>query len=569
MASGTISAGKNIRFLLGTQANLDKYITKTNGAVAVEGTFYLTNDTHRLYIGTAEGKAVPVNEGVITVADIQALSALTNPHAGEFYYATTENVLCVYNGRSWVQINNNTNTYLIGTDASIALADNVATITTKYTENGGNVNNALTNSWKLAVAEGIKIAVDTDNDKITLTGVVNSGFSASAASNIATISLKDSFNNSKAFKIKSGNAATMTVGASGDTTTLTVKDMSNTGVAVSAEADGFKVSVTDAMGTKSGTFSPEVKVGSTDAQAVTVTFKNGTVTLPVYTKAEVDNIHLALNAMTYKGLAGASASANQVNWNTQKDLAAAIGDTYLFAENVSVTIGSETRLLTKGALAIARGVEDSTGKIPAGSVIWDYVESTTDTDTKYKLKNTATTSSAPGSVQLVGSVGGTTESKEKVSFVDGTATKANVTVDASGNATVKFNHANVTSTGTEGTVEQNAALHNKSTDKAITTTEITALESITVNAQGHVTGFKTNAITLKDTNATIKSVGISVGAAKGATSIELTNSVQLTDGAGNDMTAKTGKWSLQSETLVFNQKSNTSVGIDLVWGSFN
>ena len=35
------------------------------------------------------------------------------------------------------------------------------------------------------------------------------------------------------------------------------------------------------------------------------------------------------------------------------------------------------------------------------------------------------------------------------------------------------------------------------------------------------------------------------------------------------MTAKTGKWSMQSQTLVFNKKSDNSVGIDLVWDSFD
>ena len=83
MANGTISAGKNIQFLLGTQANLEKYIS--GSSTAAEGTFYLTNDTHRLYIVTSAGTAVPVNEGVITVSNIDALQHVS-AHPGEFYY---------------------------------------------------------------------------------------------------------------------------------------------------------------------------------------------------------------------------------------------------------------------------------------------------------------------------------------------------------------------------------------------------------------------------------------------------------------------------------------------------
>ena len=110
MANGTISAGKNIQFLLGTQANLEKYIS--GSSTAAEGTFYLTNDTHRLYVGTSLGTAAPVNEGVITVSNLDALQHVS-AHPGEFYYVKAGNILCVYDGKQWVQINNNTDTIQI------------------------------------------------------------------------------------------------------------------------------------------------------------------------------------------------------------------------------------------------------------------------------------------------------------------------------------------------------------------------------------------------------------------------------------------------------------------------
>ena len=74
---------------------------------------------------------------------------------------------------------------------------------------------------------------------------------------------------------------------------------------------------------------------------------------------------------------------------------------------------------------------------------------------------------------------------------------------------------------------------------------------------------------MKDTNAVISEVKTTVGDATAASSITLTDSITLNDGNGIAMTAKTGKWGMQSETLVFNKKSETSIGIDLVWGSFN
>ena len=90
MANGTINAGTNIQFLLGTQASLEKYIkgpSASDGARAADGTFYLTNDTHRLYVGTSLGTAVPVNEGVITVSNLDTLKTIS-AHPGEFYYVT-------------------------------------------------------------------------------------------------------------------------------------------------------------------------------------------------------------------------------------------------------------------------------------------------------------------------------------------------------------------------------------------------------------------------------------------------------------------------------------------------
>ena len=569
MASGNISAGKNIQFLLGTQANLEKYIS--GSSTAIEGTFYLTNDTHRLYVGTSAGTAVPVNEGVITVSNIDALQHVS-AHPGEFYYVTAGNILCVYDGKQWVQINNNTDTYLAKTDTVVSLADQVATITTKYTMNDGTT--PFSDRWNLAVAEGVKVSIDAATDKVILTGVVNDSFGVSAASNIATVTLRDSFNNEKTFKVKTGDTNTMTVGASaeGDAIVLNVKNMANTGLKVTPEATGFRVGVTDIMGTQSDVINPSIKVGasSDDTKHKTLNFVNGTATLPVYTKEEIDDIKLALNAMTYRGLVGTSASSANPQrvikaWATVKAGSAEIGDTYLFAEQV--TDGSN--VYSKGTMAIARGVETN-GVIPAGNVIWDFVESTVNTDTKYELNNQATATGVNGFVQLVGKLGGITEAGKKVFFEDGTAIKASVSVDDDGHAHVSFSHEGITAAQTTGTVAQNAATYASSDNRAENVTTITALESITVNAQGHVTNFKTNTITLKDTNAVINSVGMSVGAANAAKEVVLTSSVQLKDGAGTIMTAKSGTLKMKSDTLVFNQKDGgASLGIDLVWGSFN
>ena len=118
-----------VSFKRGTQANLNKYLytyTQNDKLAAAEGTFYLTSDTNRLYIGkdvsttsTPDIRAVPINQGAIPVSDVAHLPTPDAAIAGQFYYVVDSNILCVVSGRTdtsdntspmrWVQINPNTN----------------------------------------------------------------------------------------------------------------------------------------------------------------------------------------------------------------------------------------------------------------------------------------------------------------------------------------------------------------------------------------------------------------------------------------------------------------------------
>ena len=83
----------NVLFKQGTQDNLDAL---RSAKTATEGTFYLTNDSHRMYIGVKGGDAVPVNEGVTTVPSLDDLPRGTHLEVGHFYYVTKGNILCVF-----------------------------------------------------------------------------------------------------------------------------------------------------------------------------------------------------------------------------------------------------------------------------------------------------------------------------------------------------------------------------------------------------------------------------------------------------------------------------------------
>ena len=142
----------NVQFLQGTQADLNKFLptsSDANKGKAVEGAFYLTTDTHRLYVGR-KVTAVPnpnphsvavddvypeeVSTGIATVASTGELSSVQTggaAHDGDFYYIQDTNVLAVYKENSdgtgqWVQINSPTGI----SSFSMAVASNTPTATT-------------------------------------------------------------------------------------------------------------------------------------------------------------------------------------------------------------------------------------------------------------------------------------------------------------------------------------------------------------------------------------------------------------------------------------------------------
>ena len=218
--ASSIASGTNIKFLNGTQNSLNTLLT--NGG-ATEGAFYLTSDTHRLYIGQKESNAagakvipVPVNQGVTTVATVKDLSA----EAGAFYYVESENILCVYNGTEWVQINPDTNTYVSDVTYTVSTANGVATITTIVKQQGNGTNGSGTtksDSVKIKGADGI--TVSSSDKEITITGDTYS-LSSDANSTDGTVQIKldsSSTTNDSSVTFKPGDSnTTLTKDASGN-----------------------------------------------------------------------------------------------------------------------------------------------------------------------------------------------------------------------------------------------------------------------------------------------------------------------------------------------------------------
>lgn len=129
-STSNTSMKANVMFKRGTQSGFNNLSTYQDGC------FYLTTDSHRLYIGTGNNKADLVSQSVITYPNWASVEALSNKSSsnyapglcseGQFYYAKAENILCTYSDGKWVQINPDHNddhdTYV----KSVSVAKNTA-----------------------------------------------------------------------------------------------------------------------------------------------------------------------------------------------------------------------------------------------------------------------------------------------------------------------------------------------------------------------------------------------------------------------------------------------------------
>lgn len=357
----------NVQFLQGTQAQLNKYLPGSGDALegtAIEGAFYLTTDTHRLYVGrkviTPQTGTLPsnmtankiypeeVSTGIATVKDTGSLpSPGTEAHYGDFYYITDENILAVYeniNGTGqWVQINAATEItgFTQNTQAASGLDDTILALTSVTTPAGtksaqiglveGNNNVQLAAGTK-TVGTGAN-AVTVPTIKISTTDTTyTAGTVTSATTNGASIGLKKNGGSSldSTITITGANDIGITSTANG-AVTVSGPDFSGKGVAASALAtNGFKFQLQYDSGdstqgaqtiehSTASTLDPTITIGATSGysepsstvsmQQSAIHFNNGNATLNVYTKAQADqaitdaiNDKLeTANAMTYMG----------------------------------------------------------------------------------------------------------------------------------------------------------------------------------------------------------------------------------------------------------------------------
>ena len=548
----------NVGFKMGAQTALDDLL-KNGGAVP--GTFYLTSDTNRLYIGKDDGSIKPVNAGIITVTNTSNLPDVTSltkeekdKLAGNYYYASEQNILCVFNGANWVQINSVITNSSMGSAVS-AVTDG-ARVTTSVTDTNGTQKST---SYTIVGDNGITVSGSGTEVKITgdpISAAVTTADNTATAAFTSTSGATDTN-----IAIKGGD--NVTVSSEGNIITVAAADRYVSKLYTGNRPEGFAVygQYNDGPNLEEATINPVVKLdGTIKSDDKEFKYVNGTATLPVYTAKEVDSIKTTLennfesklkgfNAMEYKGTVGTEGTISalpSVSDNIKN------GYSYLVAGNLQIG----NIVYPAGTLIVASGNEDaSTGYLT--NIEWSFVTGST-SDTTY-----AGNVVANGAIQLIPSTGG-----NPAASINVTAGK-DIEIDTSGAVggkeqvyTVKHATYSDETFGTAGATNATAM------DAKATAYEIPVISGITVE-NGHITGVTATKYTVKDTNVTFSSTTAIVSSIANSNVATIQHAIILQDGTGAQVKSpKDAEFSISSSSLEVSAASNSNVAINLVWGSF-
>ena len=557
--TGTVNPNTNIGFKLGLESALT-----SSSFTAQNGVFYLTSDTHRLFIGDKDGNVCPINQGVITVA---TLPDPTGVIPGQFYYLTSKNILATYNGIQWVHINPDTQVTKL--EHAATAGENSATINTTVTQEGGVHSNAsvVSNNVVIKGANDIVVTVDPATDTITLTDADYS-FSTSGSENDVKFNLvRDPADGDAAVEdtvtFKGANGVDIT--QNGKVITIDATNVMSSASQDSIESAAFSNRATNGfdltLSRRSGQtvvanahLDPVVKYGNTATEAH---YNAGVATLSVYTIAEVDekvkNALQNFNALMYKGTVGTGGTVTALPTSQVQN-----GDVYM--SNGYFTQNGET--VAAGTLFIAQGTEGTDGYLT--TIDWTHVENyntdtitkvNTDADYTISFTNSVQDGANPGKDTFLGSFKVSTQAGDPLTTTD-TTTAGKKELVISHNLS-GYEHKDVAaSTGTKETVLF-------STNKV--------LGSIGVDDWGHVSSSEdtllevpTEVFTEDSTTATVAIDGTahSLMTATFSDNLTLKNAGTQANITDIDIHSK-----IASETLVLGV-NNGALKMDLMWGSF-
>lgn len=514
----------------------------------VNGTIYVTTDERAMYVDL-DGNRLRLGDFQV-VANVASLPT-ANQHEHALWYAINENVLCRWNGTTWVQINKQAQItdILKGLTASVSAANNVATISTSALKPTGVENTAF------GIAANVKIkSGDTDvinvgaegTDTIVITGKdvdhsIDMETSETTSGAKIGLTLTKSGTAADGSAINETEEASIELAAAGAATRISQADnkITITGAALKEsnaafDADGnLTVTVKDTFGnsTTNTGVAPTISYGN----GKTAKFEDGVAVLDVYDKQQIaDQIRESLqaaDAMTFKGIVDAE--------NPLPTTGVRAGDTYKVAldgqyANISTDVGD---------LLIATGTEGADGTLT--SITWVHVPSGDDTVYRY----TATVDGTNG-ITLKESVTG-----NDIMTVVGDGAEIKMTADNS-NKKLTLRHATHTAEVTSDSAINQSAGGNAT---------FTGVTGITVNEYGHVTGYSTGDFKVVDTTADDMSFASSaVGTDKRAVNVKLKD--HMANETKNTLVIASNNLDVTASTDA--AAKTTTVNVSMSWGSF-
>ena len=547
-----------VMFKLGTQAKIDEMITKQTGYSI--GTFYLTKDSDRLYVGQATGLKL-LNKSVQVVETEEGLTTLTASwgadklsHKDDLAYISGKNILAYFNGTGWTQINPDHNDQLKSVLVNVEDATKGAKVTTEVEVGEITKSDAFT----ITGANGAKVEKVDDSNNIKVTGDTYTMAVNADKDNDVDIDLTSSLGQAASkVHIVGGNNVTISKGTADNTINIAAKDTTlSEGVASITSTGELTVEITDTAGKS---VSPNVTLGAYLDDGFHAIGGNTTETKsqwPVYTKRQVDDKFKTLNPMRYRGTLGSSGQHNiTADFNLVDGLTdVSSGDMFLVSG--SAKYGTD-KTAKSGDILIASGTENNDGVFDnTHPITWNFIPSGDDQelDTQY----TFTVDKSTNTMTIYSNLNGTDNSVGKIQLLAGSditlSTTTNDTPDGGGDKNQLL------------TTIAHAALFDASKNISKSTANLTqanntfnAIKNITVNKNGHVTAIETetvNPITYTPGLGTVE--GIDNG-------VKLSYSLN----AGNEaVTNENAYFNLTSTTLSVTAASSATASVELLWGEF-
>lgn len=536
-----------VNFRRGSQSDLDVLINGS-GARYKEGSFYLTTDTNRLYFAQTDSKLVDLNQYIRVFANGTVDDLPTNTSTlkeGDIYYLGTPNVMAIWTGTAWKQIN--PDTYLKANEAAFSVTANAAqniAVLNLALEDSAPSPHQVTGSMTIkggdnvhVTADGTTITIAADNDTTDTTYALKT---ASGGTNSAKVQL-DSTKNGDDSEIEIVGSGSVSVSADANGKVTIRGTSAVTGISNAYGADGKFVTTLSLQGgdtLDSIAVTPTISYGKATASKQSATFNSGTAALDVYTTSEIDTLLAQkfndLDAMKYLG------TVTSGNYSTKLVAGANAGDTYKAASAFTYN-GTKVK---SGDLLIATGTD--------GNVAWEVVPSGDDQNIGLTLTPASNAFTITDSINSdLGSIAFAEDS-------DATASKINISsVKDDDTMTITLKHGDAGS-GTDvgfGTTE---------TQQAKNSITIPSVVGLSKDKHGHITSITTKTFTVVDTHAKLDDIQLSVQGNSNSNG----GTFGLTFGLDSGSQSTGITLGLTSENLKITKDSDTALKINLEWESF-